>query len=696
MTASRLLISAMLCAALGGCGGGGGGGGGDDGGGGVPPGADVGVSGSAEKGPFTVGSIVAVAQLAADGTSTEIGATETDGVLGDFDFDFEESALLELTVSGTFRNELDGTVSANEITLVGVAQLGNAPEQRVHVNVLTHLASARIVALLDQGQPAATAIATARDEVLAGLAPLVAAPAIDSFAALTIFGTDGDAAGNAYLLAITTFFYQYAFDQAAGGDVEAVLAALLDGLRDDLADGALDDGATLDAVSAGIPSVDPVRVTSVLENIASAVDEKVEIADINRFLDSDSDGVYNADDTDDDDDGVADGDDVFPYDPEESADFDGDGRGDNADLDDDDDGVLDVTDAFPFDDTESRDTDGDGVGNNTDPDDDADGSADTADAYPLDAACFRLEDGDGEACDIAATLPAAYTAAAVLIDGAGIVYLLDPANERIYRWSSAGREYLYPLHLDDIEGEALGTAAHVAYSAAHQRLYAGYDSGALSYFDILSDPILEQDFAALALPVDGLAAPGDSLLAQDASGVPATHHLYDADGNAVDSIQSHYSCAYDWNPALRRIYFFSDDEAPNDLRYETIGLDGTFEASGESPYAGEYVLEPPIRVSPDGNLVLVGSGNVFQAFDLTWLRALPVAVTDAQWLADDTIVGLRADGGATTLERWNALGIVIDSQSFEGAPVALLPSGDTFVVVTAVDRPEFSIYRPDN
>ena len=56
---------------------------------------------------------------------------------------------------------------------------------------------------------------------------------------------------------------------------------------------------------------------------------------------------------DSDDDGVADDEDAFPNDPNESADSDGDGVGDNGD-------------AFPNDPNESVDSDGDGVGNNAD------------------------------------------------------------------------------------------------------------------------------------------------------------------------------------------------------------------------------------------------------------------------------------------------------------------------------------------
>jgi hypothetical protein len=150
-------------------------------------------------------------------------------------------------------------------------------------------------------------------------------------------------------------------------------------------------------------------------------------------VDTDEDGIGNNADTDDDNDGIldvleivngtnplaadTDGDgaidtdlmsvtdddgsstfDLFPLNPNETADTDndcpnfnlvtsGDGCGDNSDpetiVDTDGDGVTDAEDAFPNDPDESVDTDNDGVGNNTDEDDDGDGVADIEDETPV-------------------------------------------------------------------------------------------------------------------------------------------------------------------------------------------------------------------------------------------------------------------------------------------------------------------------
>ncbi|NDF34141.1 MAG: hypothetical protein EB157_06230, partial [Euryarchaeota archaeon] len=144
---------------------------------------------------------------------------------------------------------------------------------------------------------------------------------------------------------------------------------------------------------------------------------------------TDGDGIGNNSDTDDDNDGVADTNDAFPLDSEETLDTDNDGIGDNSDTDvdgdgvdndydmdfpgnenladentngiadigetdTDGDGVIDALDAFPSDPNETADSDSDGVGDNADAfpndnsetaDSDGDGVGDNADAFPNDA-----------------------------------------------------------------------------------------------------------------------------------------------------------------------------------------------------------------------------------------------------------------------------------------------------------------------
>jgi len=146
------------------------------------------------------------------------------------------------------------------------------------------------------------------------------------------------------------------------------------------------------------------------------------VSDCSVFLDSDEDGVADINDAfpfdanesvDSDNDGVGDNADEFPNDANETADSDGDGVGDNADQfpsdsnetsDSDGDGIGDNADQFPNDPSESTDFDGDGVGDNADQfpndssetaDSDADGVGDNSDQFPDDVNESVDSDGDG-------------------------------------------------------------------------------------------------------------------------------------------------------------------------------------------------------------------------------------------------------------------------------------------------------------
>jgi putative metal-binding protein/thrombospondin type 3 repeat protein len=102
------------------------------------------------------------------------------------------------------------------------------------------------------------------------------------------------------------------------------------------------------------------------DGVDDSLDNCVDVANADQ-TDTDEDGAGDACDEDDDNDGVNDTEDVFPLDPNESADSDGDGIGDNTDAcpndaenDADGDGVCGDVDACPgFDD--SADADGDTI-----------------------------------------------------------------------------------------------------------------------------------------------------------------------------------------------------------------------------------------------------------------------------------------------------------------------------------------------
>ena len=141
------------------------------------------ITGSAEKGPFVAGSQVEVRAVPATGVPGDVLlTTSVDDAVGRFDFETEPNALIQITVSGQYGSELDGQVSAAVVSLRALIEVSNESNQVAQVNVLTHLATERALALMrDNGLSSGTALAQARDEVLSALEAVTPRPEMGLF-----------------------------------------------------------------------------------------------------------------------------------------------------------------------------------------------------------------------------------------------------------------------------------------------------------------------------------------------------------------------------------------------------------------------------------------------------------------------------------------------------------------------------------
>ncbi|MGH1439869.1 MAG: S8 family serine peptidase [Cellvibrionaceae bacterium] len=383
---------------------------------------------------------------------------------------------------------------------------------------------------------------------------------------------------------------------------------------------------------------------------------------------------------DSDGDGVPDSEDVFPNDPTESADSDGDGVGDNAD-------------AFPEDASETIDSDGDGVGDNSDAfpndgsevaDSDRDGVGDVADLYPNDSACWLIEHDNGEGqCDYGSTVPQ-FVPDAIVSNADGTIYLFSQENRKIYRWSVVNQDYMNPIFIADGDN-ASDSPQKVIYSSAHNRLYIGYDSGEITFVD-LSGELIEQVFASTPLAVDGLVSVGEFILSQDSTGRWNTHYIFDVDGQLTDSADlNRYSVEYAWNEFNNRVYFFRNGFSPNDLHYEEINqLTGEISSAGETPYHGDYAILPPIRVSNDGVYVLLGSGDLYDATDLTWQGSVG-SIDDGMWLTTGDFISINQELDQFSLTRRDSFFNVVEQLIFSGIHLKTLQVGAQVVTISEQD-----------
>jgi hypothetical protein len=360
------------------------------------------------------------------------------------------------------------------------------------------------------------------------------------------------------------------------------------------------------------------------------------------------------------------------------------------------DGVPNAQDAFPADAAASVDTDRDGY-----PDALVSGVPSTTglqvDAFPMDAACWLASHGSGGACNSAATVPAFVPEH--VIQAGDTIYLLSIANRRVYRWSISGRAYINPYVVGHDSGFGVTAPTRMAFSASHQRLYLGYASGAVRYLDIATGSAVEHPYMEATAGVIGLAAAGNYMLVQDAAGWgQGTRYIVNRDG-ATTQIQDAYldSREYAWDANTSRLYFFRDHVSPNNLIYAVINqTTGMITSTGQTPYHGDYVIAPPIRVSPNGQQVLLGSGDFYQQSDLQRVSTLGAAVADARWMANGAMTTLTGSGGLTTLRRLSSGTFSLQQHvTFAGLPLRVVGSDTELIVLTlAAGTVQFHVLVP--
>ena len=300
-------------------------GGGDDGvvgtgfSGGPGPGT-VEVTGTAQKGPYLKGSEVLVSALSATGVpSPDTTLSEIQDDMGTFVFQVAQAGPVLIAADGYHFNEITGSLSQGRLLLRAVYNATVDAQQNAYVNVLTHLTYKRTLTLLAQGVPVVDAIRQAETEVLQALRTVFPISDVTDFTQLSIYNTDtSHAIGNAYVLALSATVYQAAMlreTQTPESSVDAQLTAILNTLSDDIADDAsVADATILSELIAASHQVRPDQVRTNLEARSLAIVlETLPVADLDLFIDSDGDGVVNAQDGDDDNDGVVDTLDDSPY-----------------------------------------------------------------------------------------------------------------------------------------------------------------------------------------------------------------------------------------------------------------------------------------------------------------------------------------------------------------------------------------------
>jgi len=220
----RFALIPLLAGLLVGCNSGGNGGdGGDDGGDGSS--ASSATSGSAQKGPFQMGQIVTATKLASDGSLSSDSATTETTDRGEFEFsDLDWAGGTQLSIEGTFYDEIDGNFTGTDRTLLAVTDLEDGQTLSTNVNLYTHFIAKRVRHLMGQGTAFDASLDQARSELQSAF-DIDSAPR-DLNLLQTIDGTSEEDSAN--LLMFSAALLKAGIDQTG-----------LDAMADDFAD----DGA---------------------------------------------------------------------------------------------------------------------------------------------------------------------------------------------------------------------------------------------------------------------------------------------------------------------------------------------------------------------------------------------------------------------------------------------------------------------
>ncbi|MFY8299883.1 putative Ig domain-containing protein [Pseudoalteromonas sp. SS15] len=277
---------------------------------------EITIVGSVEKGPFVIGSTVTINILNDKGENTDSTiVTKTTDDLGNFEFKVPAGSIIEISASGYYRNEITGGLSEGELTLRSIYKASETEKQNANVNLLTHLTSNRVLELIKAGESSfEQAIQQAEQEFTTNFKNVISSSNNANFASLSIY-KDENSEASAYLLALSSMFYQHAINTAKNNQTspDAELTAALNKLESDFGtDGKVDDLELLTDIQQTQKLIDPLQVQQNLFDWVSGK-EQYAVPDINEFLDTDLDGIANNKDNDDDNDGIADEDDSSPH-----------------------------------------------------------------------------------------------------------------------------------------------------------------------------------------------------------------------------------------------------------------------------------------------------------------------------------------------------------------------------------------------
>jgi len=199
----------------------------------------------------------------------------------------------------------------------------------------------------------------------------------------------------------------------------------------------------------------------------------------------------------------------------------------------------------------------------------------------------------------------------VFTDSEGVLHMFSKGYPYIFRWDVEAQHFLSTLELANIPED-------VAYSAANHTIYLLDHAREVLQVNLADPEPSEAPFATFTGYPSALQAAGPYLFVADLDGNSMSHHSFAPDGSLVASVRSTRSREFVWSEANQKMYFLSQFVSPVDLFWQEINADGVtyphlapggFGNRMDSPLHNSAGFTPPVRVSPDGSMVVLGSGG---------------------------------------------------------------------------------------
>jgi PKD repeat protein len=286
----------------------------------------------------------------------------------------------------------------------------------------------------------------------------------------------------------------------------------------------------------------------------------------------------------------------------------------------------------------------------------------------------------------------AYTPDAVVMGANEIVYLMSTRYQSIFRWSVVERKYLSTIALPDMPKT-------MDFSFSENSLFVGYFDGGI-YKIGQNAPFEQTVFAHLSSPVCGITTWDKFVFTCNRKLGELEWPTYSVFSASTGELLStgtgeNYSSEYIWNAAQQKMYFI--DDWISRLFY-SMGIDanGKIGSQKSSASVSDYSIVHPIRVKPDGSIVLLGSGRIYDATSLVQINTLSNKIVDGNWTGDK-LVTIRINGENSELQEWSpgSFGI-IRSQVVNGLPNKVLPVAEGWLAITVQQGiPHFTILSND-